>query len=162
MNSTECSHRRTALGAFWGKMLSWHTLEQKILGKLKGTVLGAFTYIFPLSPQTGELTSPRYWFTVSPWQSPLWGLVLSRESCLARHYILSCCRHPVSVDSSTGINLYWILPPSPVQDNSVGSSQFIAPVGLAETSLASASQTKFSFLDLLPSLPTFPPFPSLL
>lgn len=164
MNSTECSHRTAAPGSGGGAgavlgedaIVEYSGAEDS--GKAEGTVLGAFTYIFPLSPQTGELTSPSYWLTVSPWQSPVWGWVVPRESCLAYHCILSCCRHPGSVGSITG-------GPTPLSSsgqNSVGSSQFRAPVGLAETSLATASQAKFSLLDPLPSLPTFSPFPSLL
>lgn len=164
MNSAECSHRTAApgsgggVGAVLGEDAIMEYSGAEDSRKAEGTVLGAFTYIFPLSPQNGELTSPSYWFTVSPWQSPVWGWVLCRESCLAYHYILSCCRQPVSVGSITG----GLTPLSSSGQNSVGSSQFRAPVGLAETSLATASQTKFSLLDLLPSLPTFSPFPSLL
>lgn len=99
-------------------------------GKAEGTVLGAFTYIFPLSPQTGELTSPSYWLTVTAWQSLSGDGWCQRElSCLSiasfrlqtsRKCWFHCRRpHPLS---SSG-------------QNSVGSSQFRAPVGLAETSL---------------------------
>lgn len=53
-------------------MLSCGILGAEDSGKAEGTVLGAFTYIFSSHPQTGELTSPSYWLTVSPWQSPVW------------------------------------------------------------------------------------------
>ncbi|KAI4562120.1 hypothetical protein MJT46_011082 [Ovis ammon polii x Ovis aries] len=59
MNSTEYSHRTAAPGSGGGAgavlgedaIVEYSGAEDS--GKAEGTVLGAFTYVFPLSPQTG-------------------------------------------------------------------------------------------------------------